>query len=460
MQNFLKQKRVEPNKRDVFDRLKDYKEIYKVYDSDDASTQSGRCVQCGDPYCHNKCPLNNFIPSWLKSVYRNDFELAFNISNESSPFPEIMGRVCPQDRLCEGDCTLNDGYGAVTIGSIETHISEEGFKKGLKPKFNENISKKSVAVIGSGPSGLSVATFLLREGISVTMYERDDEAGGLMYYGIPGFKLNKDVVKRRVDWLVEAGMKLILNTEVGKDIEFNDIVDSHDAVFIGIGATKSNELNIYGIGANNNVMAIDFLKEVQKKNDNKPYDNFIELEGKNVVVVGGGDTAMDCLRTSARLGAKSVTCLYRRDSASMPGSKKEYKNAIEEGVEFVFNKSPHEVIVNDKNAVVGLVTQDTKLIKKDGSNRASLDTVKFSEANVDADILIYALGFSSAKPDFLSENGIEFNEWGNIEVDEDMQTSVPGIYAGGDVRRGTDLVVTAALDGRVAAKAIVSNLLK
>jgi glutamate synthase (NADPH/NADH) small chain len=460
MQDFMKQKRIEPNKRDVFDRLKDYKEIYEVFDKDGASTQSSRCVQCGDPYCHNACPLNNFIPNWLKSVSRDDLELAFNISNESSPFPEIMGRVCPQDRLCEGDCTLNDGFGAITIGSVETFISEEGFKKGYKPRFKDSKSDKSVAIIGSGPAGLSAATFLLREGINVSMYERADEAGGLLYYGIPGFKLDKEVVKRRVEWLVDAGMTLHLNTEVGRDIEFGEVADKHDAVFIGIGSTKSNELNISGVTATNNVMAIDFLKEVQKKNDGKAYDKMIDLEGKNVVVLGGGDTAMDCLRTSARLGAKSVKCLYRRDAASMPGSKKEYKNAVEEGVEFVFNVSPSEVIVNDQNSVIGLVTQDTKLVKKDDSDRLSLDIVKGSEKNVEADILIYALGFSAAQPDFLSENGIETNEWGEVLVGEDLQTSQLGIYAGGDCQRGADLVVTAALDGRTAAASIVESLIK
>ena len=460
MQNFLKQKRVEPNKRDVFDRLKDYKEIYEVYNKDDASTQASRCVQCGDPYCHNKCPLNNFIPSWLKSVYKSDFELAFNISNESSPFPEIMGRVCPQDRLCEGDCTLNDGYGAVTIGAIETHISEEGFKRGLKPKFSSKFKNKKVAIVGSGPAGLSAATFLLREGVNVTMYERDDEAGGLMYYGIPGFKLNKDVVKRRVDWLIDAGMELYLNTEIGKDIEFSQIADNHDAVFIGIGSTKSKELNISGVNGKNNIMAIDFLKYVQKKNDHKEYDKIIDIDGKNVVVVGGGDTAMDCLRTSVRLGAKSVKCLYRRDAKSMPGSKKEYKNAVEEGVEFIFNVSPNEVILNDYNEVVGVKTLDTKLIKKDNIDKMTIDIIKGTQKNFEADIVIYALGFNAAVPDFLSENGIETNENGDILVDGDMQTTQLGIYCGGDARRGADLVVSAALDGKIAAKAIIQNLLK
>jgi len=457
MQEFMKQNRLEPLKRDVFERLKDYSEIYEVYKDSDARNQSSRCVQCGDPYCLNKCPLNNFIPFWLKSVYKNDIDLAFKISNESSPFPEIMGRVCPQDRLCEGDCTLNDGYGAVTIGSVETYISESGFKKGLKPTFRDIKRDKSIAVIGSGPAGLSVATFLLREGFQVEMYEMADEAGGLMYYGIPGFKLNKDVVKRRVDLLIEAGLNLHLNTQVGVDIEFSTLAQKNDALFIGIGATKSNSINIPHANAINTVMAIDFLKNVQMKNDKKKYDTIVDIEGKNIVVIGGGDTAMDCLRTSQRLGARSVTCLYRRDVANMPGSKKEYKNAVEEGVEFKFNMSPKEILINDNNEVIGVEVQKTKLVLKD--TKISVETIKGSENRVDADIIIYALGFSTQTPDFLAENGIECNEWGEILVDKNNQSSQIGIYAGGDCYRGADLVVTAALDGRVAAKSIIDSLI-
>ena len=456
MQDFLKQKRVEPSKRDVFERLKDYKEIYEVYESDDAKTQASRCVQCGDPYCHNKCPINNFIPSWLKQVSENDLELAFKISNQSSPFPEIMGRVCPQDRLCEGDCTLNDGFGAITIGSIETFISEEGFKQGFKPAFKDKKCSKSVAIIGSGPAGLSAATFLLREGINVDVYERDDKAGGLLYYGIPGFKLNKDVINRRVNWLIEAGMNLHLNTEIGKDIEFSEILDKHDAVFIGIGARKSNTLNIPHSTTKNNILAIDFLKQVQLKNDKKPYTG-IDVEGKNVVVIGGGDTAMDCLRTSVRLGAKNVTCLYRRDVVSMPGSKKEYKNAVEEGVEFIFNVNPKSIIVNDNNEAIGVEIQQTKIVYDEATKKKRVDVVKSSESRVDADLIIYALGFAPEVPDFLAENGIETNSWGEIITSEGNVTSQPGIYAGGDCYRGADLVVTAALDGRVAAESIVKS---
>ena len=461
MREYLTTGRIDPEKRLVVERIKDFGEIYEVFDKDDAATQSERCIQCGDPFCLNKCPLHNYIPQWLKSVAEKDLEFAFRLSNEPSPFPEVMGRVCPHDKLCEGDCTLNDGHGAITIGSIETHITEAGFKAGYKPEFPGITSDKKVAVIGSGPAGLSVATYLLRSGIAVTMYESSDRAGGLLTYGIPNFKLDKKIVERRVALLEEAGLKLILNTKVGKDIAFEDLANSHDAMFVGVGATKAKRAGLSGEQASNVYDAMDYLTAIQKKNFKTSYDKKFDFKDLNVVVIGGGDTAMDCLRTAKREGAKSVTCLYRRDAHNMPGSKKEYKNAMEEGVDFTFFASPKEVVVNESGRAVGVEIVKTTLGAEDKSGRQKMEEIKGSETRVNADIIIMSLGFDPIVPSFLAENGIETNSWGGIIIDEEThETTTSGIYAGGDCFRGADLVVTAAFDGREAARSITKSLLK
>ena len=460
MREFLKTERIDPTKRLVVERTKDFNEIYEVFDKHEASSQSERCIQCGDPFCLNKCPLHNYIPQWLKSVAEKDLEFAFKLSNEPSPFPEVMGRVCPHDRLCEGDCTLNDGHGAITIGSVEAHITEEGFKAGYTPEFPGITTDKKVAIIGSGPAGLSTATYLLRSGIAVTMYERAERAGGLLTYGIPNFKLDKKIVQRRVSLLEDAGLKLVLNCEVGKDISFEEITNSHDAIFIGVGATKAKSASLSGEQADNVYGAMDYLTSIQKKNFNTAYDTKFDFKNLDVVVIGGGDTAMDCLRTAKREGAKSVTCLYRRDELNMPGSKKEYKNAMEEGVDFKFLASPKEIIVNDDGLATSVEIIRTTLGVKDETGRQKMQEVKGSETKVNADVVIMSLGFDLAKPSFLAENGIETNSWGGIVVDkETYETTTSGVYAGGDCFRGADLVVTAALDGREAAKSIVSSLL-
>jgi len=461
MREYLKTERIDPAKRLVVERVKDFSEIYEVFDGKEASTQSDRCIQCGDPFCLNKCPLHNYIPQWLKSIAEKDLEFAFKLSNEPSPFPEVMGRVCPHDRLCEGDCTLNDGHGAITIGSVETHINEAGFKAGLTPDFPGITTDKKVAVIGSGPAGLSVATYLLRSGIAVTMYERSDRAGGLLTYGIPNFKLDKKVVDRRIKLLEDAGLKLELNCEVGKDIDFEDIANSHDAMFIGIGATKSKQAAIAGEGASNVYKAIDYLTNIQRKNFKLSYEKKFDFKDLNVVVIGGGDTAMDCVRTAKREGAKNVTCLYRRDEHNMPGSKKEFKNAMEEGVNFTFLVSPKEIVLNDSGKAIAVEVVKTTLGAKDESGRQRMEEVKNSEYRVSADIIIMSLGFDLVVPSFLAENGIETNSWGGITINEEThETSTAGIYAGGDCFRGADLVVTAAFDGREAARSICDSLLK
>ncbi len=460
MQNFTNLERIEPLKRGSNERKKDYKEIYEVFKPSEASAQSDRCVQCGDPGCHDKCPLHNYIPYWLRGVASKDIALSFKISNETNPFPEITGRICPQDRLCEGDCTLEqDGYGAITIGSIETFISEEGFKKGLTPEFAKTFTDKRVAIVGSGPAGFSAATYLMRAGINVEMFEKANRPGGLLTYGIPSFKLEKEVVFRRFKFLQDAGMKLFLNVEVGKDIDFKELLENYDAVFIGIGAEKPKKANIPAENAENVFLAMDFLRSIQKKLFGEQYDTKYEVAGKKVVVIGGGDTAMDCIRTSLREGASSVKCLYRRDAKNMPGSRKEFKNAKEEGAEFVFNAAPKEILVNEKGEVIGIEMLKTQLSQKDESGRQRVEIVDSSEFRVDADVVIMALGFDPVKPEFLYENGIETNKWGGIVADENQECSKPFVFTGGDCFRGSDLVVTAAQDGKIAAQAIAKKLL-
>jgi glutamate synthase (NADPH/NADH) small chain len=459
MREFINTERIDPNKRLVVERVRDFGEIYEMFNTHSASTQSERCIQCGDPFCLNKCPLQNYIPQWLKAVSEKDLEFAFRLSNEPSPFPEVMGRVCPHDKLCEGDCTLNDGHGAITIGSVETFITEEGFKQGLKPDFPGITTDKKVAIIGSGPAGLSAATYLLRSGIAVTMYERSDRAGGLLTYGIPNFKLDKKIVERRVHLLQEAGMELILNCSVGDDISFDEIADTHDAIFVGIGATQAKSAGLSGESAPNVYAAMEYLTAIQRKNFGLEYKKEFDFKDLNVVVIGGGDTAMDCLRTAKREGAKSVTCLYRRDAHNMPGSRKEYNNAMVEGVDFTFFASPQEMIVGENGNVVAIEVVKTVLGAKDESGRQRMEELKGSEFQVTADVVIMALGFDAQNPSFLAANGIETNDWGEILIDKNHQTSTSGVYAGGDCFRGADLVVTAAFDGREAARSIVDSLL-
>ncbi len=457
MLNFTKFERINPEKRDVLQRLKDYSEVYQVFSKSRAKEQADRCMQCGDPYCHTGCPLGNYIPAWLKQTATRDPDLAFALSNETSPFPEILGRICPQDVLCEGACSLNTGHGAVSIGAVETHISEKAFERGLKPKFSPIKGDKKVAIIGSGPTGISAATFLLRKGMGVEMFERDDRAGGLLTYGIPSFKLDKSAINRRIDWLIEAGMKLHLNCEIGKDKAIEDLESEFDAIYIGIGATSGKYANIEGEDASNVYLAIDFLKTIQKRNFGNKVENFIDVKDKRVLVIGGGDTAMDCIRTSVREGAKSVKCLYRRNEANMPGSRKEVVNSKEEGAEFVFNVSPKKIItVNNK--VKGIELLKTKLSDCDESRRQTMSIIENSEYIEDADIIIFALGFSPEVPDFLKQLNVETNSWGGIITDKTCVTSNPKVYAGGDCQRGAHLAVTAAVDGRVAAKEIIKAL--
>ncbi len=457
MLNFTKFERINPEKRDVLQRLKDFNEVYEVFGQQRGKEQSDRCMQCGDPYCHTGCPLHNYIPAWLKQTATKNLDFAFALSNETSPFPEILGRICPQDVLCEGACSLNTGHGAVSIGAVETHINETAFEMGMKPKFASKSNGRKIAVIGSGPAGISAATFLLRKGFEVDMYEREDRAGGLLTYGIPGFKLDKDAVARRIDWLVEAGMNLHLNTEVGKDISVNELENEYEAIFLGIGATKGNYLGLDGEDSSNVHLAMDFLTGIQKRNFGNKDVDFINVKDKNVVVIGGGDTAMDCVRTSVREGAASVKCLYRRDEVNMPGSKKEVVNAKEEGVEYVFNVSPKSIKTEgDKAVAVELLT--TTMSEPDDSGRQRVVINDGTEYLVEADIIILALGFKPAVPEFLKDLGVETNNWGGIIKDSSFRTTNTKVYSGGDCVRGADLAVTAAADGRDAARKMIEIL--
>lgn len=458
MLNFTKFERVNPEKRDVLQRLKDFDEVYQVFSKQRATEQADRCMQCGDPYCHTGCPLGNYIPAWLKQTATKNPELAFALSNETSPFPEILGRICPQDVLCEGACSLNTGHGAVSIGAVETFVSESAFENGVKPPFTAKSNGKRVAVIGSGPSGISAATFLLRKGFEVEMFERADRAGGLLMYGIPGFKLDKTTVDRRINWLLEAGMKLHTNCEIGKDKAISDLEKEFDAIYLAIGATASNKVKVDGEDSSNVYFAIDFLTGIQKRNLGTKNVNYIDVKDKRVVVIGGGDTAMDCVRTSVREGAETVKCLYRRDEANMPGSKKEVVNAKEEGVEFVFNVSPKSIKTSNGLAT-GVELLETMMSEPDASGRQKVVIKDGSEFVEEADVVILALGFSPEVPAFLKELHVETNSWGGVVIDSSYKTSNKKVYAGGDCRRGAHLAVTAAVDGREAAKAIVKDLL-
>ncbi|MEM6298192.1 MAG: glutamate synthase subunit beta [Bacteroidota bacterium] len=464
MYEFTKIERISPALRPSNERIHNFSEIQEQYTEEETAAQASRCVQCGNPYCSSTgCPLGNYIPQWLKFIAEKDLKLAFDLSNETSPFPEILGRICPHSRLCEGACTLNDGneletIGAITIGSIEVAISEQGFQRGFSPEFAKLLEGKSVGIIGSGPAGISCAHFLLRAGIKPVVYERSDKAGGLLTYGIPNFKLEKEAVERRIALLEEAGMELRLNTEVGKDISFEEIHREHNAVFLAMGALQGRVLDADSYNTPNLFMAIPFLTNAQKQITEQPYDKKYNVRDKRVLVIGGGDTAMDCVRTSLRLGASQVQCLYRRDEENMPGSRKEFLAAKEEGVQFIFQKSPKRLLADENGLLVGAEFIDTQLIPQE-QGRDRIEEITGTEQIWEADVIILALGFSNERLPFLEKNDIQINEWGAIYTDENQQTTKAGVFAGGDGVRGADLAVTAALDGREAALKIIEYVL-
>ncbi|PLY03984.1 MAG: glutamate synthase small subunit [Desulfuromonas sp.] len=461
MQGFIETHRLDPDKEDVSSRLRHFEEIYRFYTSRMVARQGERCVQCGDPFCTTiGCPLNNAIPQWLEAIAEKDLEKAFLLSNETSPFPEILGRVCPHNRLCEGACTLDDGYGAITIGPIEASISDLAFKSGLSLPFPGVTSDKKVAVVGSGPAGMSCAHFLLRAGIGVEMFERAENPGGLLNYGIPGFKLDKETVKRRFNILKEAGMQLQLGVEIGQDVTMKQLLADHDAVFLGVGATNGKRAKIPGENHQQVFLAMEFLTNVQRRLYGEAWMERFSVLGKRVVVIGGGDTAMDCVRTAVREGAESVVCLYRRDEANMPGSRKEYLNAVEEGVIFQFLASPQKIDIDGNDTLVGVDAIRTELGKPDADGRQRVSDISGSDHCVPADVVIMALGFDMEGLPFVEDAGVELGKWGEVQIEpQSCRTSHPKVYAGGDCQRGADLVVTAAADGKSAALAIMQELL-
>ena len=459
MQNFVNSGRRDPEKIEAPERLQTFDEIYRLFDKKLVRRQAERCVQCGDPFCTSiGCPLQNHIPQWLEAIANRDLERAFALSNESSPFPEILGRVCPQSHLCEGACTLDDGHGAISIGAIEASITDLAFEAGLQLPFPGIHHDKKVAIVGSGPAGISCAHFLLRAGIGVEMYERAERPGGLLTYGIPGFKLNKEIVERRFKLLRKAGLNLHLQHEIGQEIALNDLVEKHDAVFLGIGATKGKK-GIEGDDLPQTMLAMEYLTVKQHQLFGKNAAAKYDMRDKRVVVIGGGDTAMDCLRTALRDGAESVTCLYRRDSANMPGSQKEYYNALEEGVEFCFNISPRKIYEKNDGSVCVEVEQ-TQMGEADDDGRQRVEILPGTTHCVPADVVILALGFDLEPLPGLQGAGVESNKWGEVQIEAGTgATGNPKIYAGGDCYRGADLVVTAAADGRRAALTMMRKLL-
>ena len=457
---FLELKRMDPDVISPSKRKKDYKEIYGHYSSSIAAEQSGRCIECGNPYCEWKCPVHNYIPQWLKLISENKLFEAADLSHQTNSLPEICGRICPQDRLCEGACTLNDGFGAITIGSIEKYITDEAISQGWKPDIsNIKKNKYKVGIIGAGPAGLACADILVRNGFNPVIYDKYEEIGGLLTFGIPPFKLEKEIVRQRRTILEEMGVKFVLNTEIGRDISFKKFQSMFDAVFLGMGTYTYMKGGFPGEDLNNVHDSLPYLnsniRNIMRTKDNE----FINLKDKTVMVLGGGDTAMDCNRTALRQGAKKVYCAYRRNETNMPGSKREVKNSKEEGVQFLWNMQPVEIIGDGK--VSGVKFMKTKLKKTDIRGREVPMMVPNSEKIIKCDTVILAFGFRPNPQDWFEKNKIKTDEIGRVKVNNSKyphQTDNPKIFSGGDMVRGSDLVVTAVFEGRNAAKGIIDYI--
>ena len=454
MLKFTKVSQDYPEKRDAAGRSSDFAEISQTYDATKAEEQSGRCSQCGVPYCSVHCPLHNHIPDWLRLTAEGRLREAYELSNATSTMPEICGRICPQDRLCEGNCVIEfSGHGAVTIGSVEKFITdtawEEGWVEPLRPLPDRG---QSIGIIGAGPAGLTVADLMRARGYEVHVYDRHDRAGGLLTYGIPGFKLEKHVVMRRVQRLIDGGVIFHQEFEVGHDASLEELRERHDAILIATGVYKPRQIKAPGVGAPGVVEALDYLTASNRKGfgDSVPAfeDGSLNAAGKNVVVVGGGDTAMDCVRTAVRQGATSVKCLYRRDRANMPGSQREVKNAEEEGVEFVWLSAPEAFDGTDH--VSGVRATVMRLGPPDASGRRTPEPEPGSEFRIEADLVVKALGFDPEElPKLFGANELSVTRWGTVRVDhKTMQTSLDGVFAAGDIVRGASLVVWAVRGGR------------
>ncbi|MTE00537.1 NAD(P)-binding protein [Paracoccus sp. YIM 132242] len=484
MLKFVSTPREMPEKRSAAERSEDFHEIYREFARAKAAEQASRCSQCGVPYCQSHCPLHNNIPDWLRLTAEGRLYEAWQVSQATSTLPEICGRICPQDRLCEGNCVIEQsGHGTVTIGAIEKYINDVAWEEGWITAVQPGQERaESIGIIGAGPGGLSAAHMLRARGFQVTVYDRYDRAGGLMTYGIPGFKLEKDVVLRRNQWLADSGVEFVLNCAVGEDISFDAIRGKHDAVLIATGVYKTRDLDIDNADAGGVVRAIDYLTASNKVDfgDEVPdfADGELDAKGKRVVVIGGGDTAMDCVRTAIRQGALSVKCLYRRDRANMPGSQREVQNAEEEGVEFVWMSAPGKFIghvtgdfaasqeadvdgpVRTVSQIASVSIQKMRLGAPDVTGRQAPELIEGADYDEPADLVIKALGFEPEDlPRLWGVEGLEVTRWGTIKANfQTHQTSLPGVFAVGDIVRGASLVVWAIRDGREAAESIAGYL--
>ncbi|MBU6418996.1 MAG: NAD(P)-dependent oxidoreductase [Proteobacteria bacterium] len=459
MLKFINLPQQTPEKRPAEARREDFREIYADFQPEAAAQQASRCSQCGIPFCQVHCPLSNNIPDWLKLTAEGRLEEAYELSSATNTFPEICGRICPQDRLCEGNCVIEKGFDSVTIGAVERYITDTAFANDwVKPIAPLAERAQSVGIIGAGPAGLAAAERLRAQGYQVTVYDRHDRVGGLLIYGIPGFKLEKEIVLRRWKWLEEGGVKFVLGADIGGATPFAELRAKHDAVLIATGVYKAREIGGPGVGLPGIVKALDYLITSNRKSlgDAVPdYESgLLNAAGKDVVVIGGGDTAMDCVRTAIRQDAKSVTCLYRRDRQNMPGSLREVKNAEEEGVNFVWLSAPEAFLGDDK--VTGVRAMRMHLGLPDASGRQSVEPIEGSSFTVKADLVIKALGFDPEElPGAFNEPELKLTGWGTLKVNpRSFETSLPGVFAAGDIVRGASLVVWAIRDGRDAAAAI------
>ena len=456
--------RHDPEKKALQSRKAQYTEIYNPFTKDQVAEQSHRCLECGNPYCEWKCPVHNFIPNWLKLVSEGNLFEAAELSHQTNTLPEVCGRVCPQDRLCEGACTLEDGFGAVTIGASEKYITDTALAMGWRPDMSGVVkTDKKVAIIGAGPAGLGCADILVRNGVQPVVFDRYPEIGGLLTFGIPEFKLEKEVMVRRRQVFEEMGVEFRLNTEVGNDVTVGELLGQYDAVFLGMGTYTSMKGNFPGEDLPGVYEALPYL--VGNVNHNLGFEqeseDYVNLKGKRVIVLGGGDTAMDCLRTAVRQQADKVICAYRRDEENMPGSRREVKNSKEEGVEFLYNRQPVEVVEYFGQAC-GVKVIETELGEPDADGRRRPQPIPGSEEVIEADAVIVAFGFQPSPPKWFEEIGVELNDWQGVIAEEEQtykfQTSNPKIFAGGDMVRGSDLVVTAIWEGRQAAEGILDYL--